>query len=338
MKNEYEEFLNEKVQEEVKTSSQTTNCSLPINDENNYNNNNDNEQEEQDKCKYDIGIQTIYKFQEIKSEDGINYIRYKAIEIKNKKDINAQNNKEEKNQTKEEIGTQTNNYYEENEIEINNNFLNMINENIINNKLIINNDIIIDVKANQIIDQMEKKPILGRKTKRSGLSGKHNKYSIDNIIRKVKNRFINSAFNYINKQFKNKKLALLKIVGKQGMEINRNKNILWLKKTMKDVFYEDISLKTFNSNKDYNRELIDKIFLEKEEQNVIDLLNLNILDFMKLYCSKDKIDGMEQLDDVINELKLKGEDETYLSQFRNVSMNFKTIFLNQKSRERNNIK
>ena len=324
MKNDYETFLDKKIKkvpEEGKTTSQTGIYST---------------EEEQEKYKYEIGIQTVYKFQEIKSEDGTNYKRYKAIEINNKNNINNQNNNEEKNKIKEEIGTQTNNYYEENEIDNDNIFLNMNNENIIN-KTNLNNNINnnLEMKINQIMEQINKKPILGRKTKRSGLSGKHNKYSIDNVIRKVKNRFINSAFNYINKQFKNKNLHLLKIVGKQGMEINRNQNILWLKKTMKDVFYEDITIKTYNSNKDYNRQLIDKIYLEKDEQKVIGLLNLNILDFMNLYCSKEKKEGMEQLDDIINELKLNGEDEAYLNLFRNVSINFESILKKQKSRERN---
>ena len=44
---------------------------------------------------------------------------------------------------------------------------------------------------------------------------------------------------------------------------------------------------------------------------------------------------MEQLDDIINELKLKGEDEAYLNLFRNVSINFESILKKQKSRERN---
>ena len=58
--------------------------------------------------------------------------------------------------------------------------------------------------------------------------GKHNKYCIDNIIRKVKVKLIDSSFNYINKKFKNKKLCLLKIIGVQSKEINRNKNLLTL--------------------------------------------------------------------------------------------------------------
>ena len=164
--------------------------------------------------------------------------------------------------------------------------------------------------------------------------GKHTKYSLDNIIRKVKPRFINSALNYINAQFKNKNIKLLKIICKQSKEINRNKNILWLKNTMKNVFYEDISKKAKNSNINYNRELIDKIYMEKNEEKVIELLNHTVSDFMKLYCSKNKIKGMKQLDEIIDELKRKGEQEEYLNEFEIVSKDFESIIIRLKSRER----
>ncbi len=111
--------------------------------------------------------------------------------------------------------------------------------------------------------------------------GKHNKFCIDNIIRKVKAKLIDSSFNYINKKFKNKKLCLLKIIGEQSKEINKNKNLLWLNKTLKDIFYEDISKKANNPNKNYNRELIDTIYNEKTEKDVIELLNLTVLEYLE---------------------------------------------------------
>ena len=85
---------------------------------------------------------------------------------------------------------------------------------------------------------------------------------------------------------------------------------------MKDVFYEDISKKTYNSNKDYNRQLIDKIYLENTEKDVIELLNMSVIEFMKIYCSKEKIEGMKQLDEIINELEKSGENEEYINKYK----------------------
>ena len=145
---------------------------------------------------------------------------------------------------------------------------------------------------------------------------------------------IDSSFNYINKKFKNKKLCLLKIIGAQSKEINRNKNLLWLNKTLKDIFYEDISKKSNNPNKNYNRQLIDKIYKENNEKEVIELLNITILEYLKFYTSINNITDMKQLNDDINELKSIGESEHYTNEYKRVSENFYTIIKNFKSRER----
>ena len=310
---DYEDCLDKSAEEEEEKNT----ISFHIEKDEIYKQNEDN-QENYEKIKFEIGTQTNSKYEDNNNENI--FIRYK--EINNKKLINDKNNNEEKKELKEEIGLQTINYNkeDENEDEIENN---NVNSHSFNKKSEMEKKY-----------KINKKNILGRKTKRSGLIGKHNKFSLDNIIRKVKAKFIDSAFHYINKQFKNKKLILLKIIGTQGKEINKNKNIIWLQKTMKDIFYEDITKKTYNSNKNYNREIIDKIYLEKDEQKVISLLNLSIIQFMNLYCSQQKIDGMKQLDDVINELKLKGENEEYLNKFKMVSLEFVSIIKNLKSRER----
>ena len=107
---------------------------------------------------------------------------------------------------------------------------------------------------------------------------------------------------------------------------------------MKNVFYEDISNKANNTNKNYNRELIDIIYKEKDEEKVIELLNLTVGEFMKLYCSKNKINDMKQLDEVIKELKKEGEsDINYLKKFKLVSEDFESIIKGLNSRERKKI-
>ena len=317
IQNGFGKFLDSKLEENKRTTTQTS-YFLSTNDETSINKQKSDRNNIKEINIYEIEIQTVKKFDKLENKKGEIYLRKK---------VNINDNIEKKNFLKIDKGIQTINYYEE---ESDNNFIN-INYNK-NNKININKDNKINIDNKKII-----KRLLGRKTKKSGLIGKHNKYSLDNIIRKVKTRFIDSAFNYINSKFKNKKLILLKIIGRQSKEINRNKNILWLKKKMKDIFYEDISKKTFNSNKDYNRQLIDKIYLENTEKEVIELLNMNIIEFMKLYCSKEKIEGMKQLDEIINELEMNGENEEYINKFRKVSIEFELTINNLVSRERNTI-
>ena len=291
---------------------------------------NDNgEQNQAIKC--DIGIQTVKKFEEIDDISEDSYIDYNLLfnknnQIKNdidKSDFERQfihNYEEEKNNEDQD---------KETKLQINS-------SDICNNIVSTNNSFFINQKNKFFnINKQSKTSKLGRKSKRENSYGKHTKFGDDNIIRRIKVKFIDSSLNYINEQFKNKKLKLLKIVGNQAKETNKKKNLLWLKKTMKEVFYEDISKKTYNSNKNYNRELIDKIYFENDEKKVIKLLNLTVNDFLKfLYCSDIKIKGMNQLDEVVNELKNKGESGEYLKKFKNISKCLEETFINFHSRER----
>ena len=291
---------------------------------------NDNgEQNQAIKC--DIGIQTVKKFEEIDDISEDSYIDYNLLFNKN--------NKIKNNIDKSDFERQfTNNYEEEknNEDQDKETKLQINSSDICNNIVSTNNSFFINQKNKFFnINKQSKTSKLGRKSKRENSYGKHTKFGDDNIIRRIKVKFIDSSLNYINEQFKNKKLKLLKIVGNQAKETNKKKNLLWLKKTMKEVFYEDISKKTYNSNKNYNRELIDKIYFENDEKKVIKLLNLTVNDFLKfLYCSDIKIKGMNQLDEVVNELKNKGESGEYLKKFKNISKCLEETFINFHSRER----
>ena len=291
---------------------------------------NDNgEQNQAIKC--DIGIQTVKKFEEIDDISEDSYIDYNLLFNKN----NQIKNDIDKSDFERQF---TNNYEEEknNEDQDKETKLQINSSDICNNIVSTNNSFFINQKNKFFnINKQSKTSKLGRKSKRENSYGKHTKFGDDNIIRRIKVKFIDSSLNYINEQFKNKKLKLLKIVGNQAKETNKKKNLLWLKKTMKEVFYEDISKKTYNSNKNYNRELIDKIYFENDEKKVIKLLNLTVNDFLKfLYCSDIKIKGMNQLDEVVNELKNKGESGEYLKKFKNISKCLEETFINFHSRER----
>ena len=327
---EYLDYVNNKVAEE---KTQRTTIEEKNSNPKDYNKN------ASERIFFEKGVQTVEKYGDIYTNND-NNIKSSKIIYNNENLMNYDNYN--KNIKTSEIGFQTNNNYndigdiinEKNEKEIKDYTLNNKDE----NKNISHQSKYVDVVNNkkEIIFKIfkERKKKFGRKKKKSGLFGKHNKYCIDNIIRKVKAKLIDSSFNYINKKFKNKKLCLLKIIGAQSKEINRNKNLLWLNKTLKDIFYEDISKKSNNPNKNYNRQLIDKIYKENNEKEVIELLNITILEYLKFYTSINNITDMKQLNDDINELKSIGESEHYTNEYKRVSENFYTIIKNFKSRER----
>ena len=65
--------------------------------------------------------------------------------------------------------------------------------------------------SSQEIEQINNHKLLGRKTKNSGETGKHNKYSEDNMIRKIKVLFRDDLLDFINNKIK-KHLHLSEII------------------------------------------------------------------------------------------------------------------------------
>ena len=130
----------------------------------------------------------------------------------------------------------------------------------------------------------------GRKIKKLGKSGKHNKYSDDNLIRKIKGILLNQIREHCNNKIRaiygNKKgqKILLKINSEQRLKskVEFNKNLL--NKSIKDIFSENISGRYANPEKNYNKKLINDLLNEKEEIKRIqfeNLFNLTFLDCLK---------------------------------------------------------
>ena len=79
----------------------------------------------------------------------------------------------------------------------------------------------IDVnKKNKIFEISKVNKRLGRLKKNSAISGKHSKLAEDNIIRKIKRRFIENLRIYINKEYKNYRTEMNKSTNRKN----------WLKK------------------------------------------------------------------------------------------------------------
>ena len=117
-----------------------------------------------------------------------------------------------------------------------------------------------------------KKKLLGRKRKDGIEKGKHNKYSPDNIIKKIKTIFFKYIIIYINlikekhaqkykENFEFKKLSYENYIN----NLKKDKEILLLNKPLKDFVSLEISSK-HGLNFDFNRQKMEKI-LEEEKDN-----------------------------------------------------------------------
>ena len=155
----------------------------------------------------------------------------------------------------------------------------------------------------------------GRKMKKLGESGKHNKYSDDNLIRKIKGILLNKIHEYCNNKiraiYENKKgqKILLKINSEQRLKskVEFNKNLL--NKSIKDIFSENISDRYVGSCKNFNKNLINDLLNEKDEIKRIQfekLFNLTFLDCLKHFRGSEtfkELIGMKLFEESIKKFE-----------------------------------
>ena len=117
---------------------------------------------------------------------------------------------------------------------------------------------------------------------------RHNEFSSDNILRRVKTLFINSVMKYINKQYilstKSRKNGnwLKKIVPLfQGA--TKKDNPKFFQKKVREILSVDLSNKCTQYQPDYNKKQIDLLFEKKEAINLIEILNKNLGDLYNDY-------------------------------------------------------
>ena len=193
---------------------------------------------------------------------------------------------------------------------------------------------------------------IGRIKKNSLLKGKHNMLSEDNIIRKIKRRFIEKLRLYINIKYKNflfeKNLKKKKIINwlkkvdpKVSKKIKKEENLKWFKSKIYEIFSENISLRYSGYPTDINKKKINRLFSLNEAKNLINILNSNIESFFDIYINNEEIEGFLTLKDDIIELKVHMENsqqeniDDYLRRYENIAKNMKKIFYNKHSRNPN---
>ena len=168
----------------------------------------------------------------------------------------------------------------------------------------------------------------------------HTKFSNDNILRKIKVKFIHKTINYINNiiltKYNNKIDVLKPLKGKisQNNGINFNKKLINSK--LKDIFsiYEiNGKFKLYQNN--YNKSVIDKIYNEniKELIDIFEMTFLQVFAIFRDLNETEKLNGLEKIDTVIREIKLKDNNNEYINKFTNVAMNFENYYLNKIARK-----
>ena len=205
----------------------------------------------------------------------------------------------------------------------------------------------------------------GRKLKNSDLNceSKHTKYSPDNMMRKIKNKVIESSRLLINKIIKEEFKKTMdynfpyrqfrKIQGAFSQELNIKYNFWFYQFKIKNIFCLEISNKYSATNKLSNKELIDYLYSNKNNDKFIKTKKLLDMPFHQYYhdifLGEDKqwkkIYGIDDKDNIYeikhllknleeeeekNEAKI--DEKKYVEDINLLALNYESFFLNKKPR------
>ena len=205
----------------------------------------------------------------------------------------------------------------------------------------------------------------GRRSKNSEKSNtevQHTKYSSDNMMRKIKNKVIESSRLLANKmikeeiknnpniQFKQINKEFRKIKGSFSQELNIKYNFWFYQIKIKDIFSMEISNKYTTIEKSSNKQLINFIFSPINEENFIKtkiLLNIPFHQFYHdIFLNENKNwknifginenDNTYQIDNMIkniqNKEELNNENIKYINDINELAYNYEKYFLEKKPR------
>lgn len=163
----------------------------------------------------------------------------------------------------------------------------------------------------------------------------HDKFYNDNIRRKIKSLYHKYIINLLNNLIKQKLKRIKKKFVKMNIKITKDVSIEYnrnlLNKSIKDIIV-DVSKKY--SNKDINKNVIKFIEAQKNNEEIIKILNMTYEDlFTDYYLKSNKNDISNNSFEAHKEILLKKYGEKYLSLFIQNTENFKEFFINGKNRK-----
>jgi hypothetical protein len=219
-----------------------------------------------------------------------------------------------------------------------------------------------------LVNQFSVKSINTRKGRKSknckddNIESKHTKFSEDNMMRKIKNKIIESSRLLANKLFieelkdvKEKHYfnckEFRKIKGSFSQELNIKFNLYFYFMTIKDIFSLELSHKYTALENHSNKELIDYIFSDESKDNFNKTKSILDMPFHKYYHNIflneeknwketygiEKEDNTYQIDSVLKSLEEKPDEneknnEKYSQKINYLAHHYEDFFLGKKTR------
>ena len=200
-------------------------------------------------------------------------------------------------------------------------------------------------------ERIKKNP--GRKKKNSGEIGIHNKFSKDNMMRKLKNKVIESARRLINKMIKIESGEEYKYFGEmrkiQGVfcqELNIKFNFWFYVQKLKTIFQFKMSTKYSKGDFDSNAQLISKIYSEKYKNKfprTIKLLDMMFHQYLhEIFLGEKNWTNEFEISEednqfginyfLKNKLDENKNDLFYLEKMNKLAIKYELFFLNKNPR------
>ena len=183
----------------------------------------------------------------------------------------------------------------------------------------------------------------------------HNKFSDDNIRKKIKHLVLKSLLEFINNKIKimykgnigngifKKELQTINAFQKSNSNVNFDKD--FLKKNIGEIFSEKITARFTNFPLNNNKIIIEKLKNEKDENLKIyfnKLFNINFLQCLKHFRGDSHIIELEGLkcfsqikNDILNKYTKDGED--YIGNLEYYLKNYEEIINHKKARKRKKV-
>ena len=196
----------------------------------------------------------------------------------------------------------------------------------------------------------------------------HNRDSKDNMIRKIKNKVFDSAYNFLNYcikkdeekngVLKKNKIEIFRIKGIYSQELEITFNLYLILKQLKEIFSFNISTVYGNKNKtsNTNKEIIKNIYSDKNKDiyiNTKKVLEMTFYEYYhKIFLSEDnnifreldiKKDEysfnyyknliQENFKNTENSKNLSKEDNNYIENVEKLAKNYENYFIQKKKRQ-----
>lgn len=189
----------------------------------------------------------------------------------------------------------------------------------------------------------------GRKTKREDSEIPHNKFANDNLRKKSKHIILSEILTFLNlklKEIYKNNLGngillrqLLTLNHKEKANINIIENQNFIKKTLQEIFSEDISKRYTNFPSNHNKELINRLLNEEDEgkKNYFNkLFNITFSEALHHFQGKIIINELLGLKTYKESIKKYENEKDYHENLVFHLTNFEEIIKSKKPRKKKN--